>query len=210
MTKLLEAKGVRVFSLCERNQNVDAFSCWRENSAYVFLNNFKSTERSRFDAAHELGHLVLHRHNVNGFRDAEKEADQFAAAFLMPRDDLISNLPKSPSVKQLIRDKQRWGVSVAALARNAFECSLLSDWSYREICRQLSVAGYRKNEPESRPREESVVWKKVFESLWKDRLSKEHVARELNIPLDEIEALVGGLYGESAAQPSQPPRLRAV
>ena len=59
MIKLIESKGVRVFSLTEDTKNVDAFSCWRGDQAFVFLNTFKSTERSRFDAAHELGHLVL-------------------------------------------------------------------------------------------------------------------------------------------------------
>ena len=59
--KLLESKGVRVFSLSEDTKNVDAFSCWRNGVPYVFLNTFKTSERSRFDALHELGHLVLHR-----------------------------------------------------------------------------------------------------------------------------------------------------
>lgn len=40
---------------------IDAFSLWRDDRPYIFLNTSKSAERSRFDAAHELGHLVLHR-----------------------------------------------------------------------------------------------------------------------------------------------------
>lgn len=47
MIKLLESKGVRVFSLAEDSKNVDAFSCWRDNQPFVFLNTFKSTERKR-------------------------------------------------------------------------------------------------------------------------------------------------------------------
>ncbi|MEJ2626499.1 MAG: XRE family transcriptional regulator, partial [Pseudolabrys sp.] len=38
MVKLLESKGVRVFSLAENTKNVDAFSCWRGNEPYIFLN----------------------------------------------------------------------------------------------------------------------------------------------------------------------------
>jgi transcriptional regulator with XRE-family HTH domain len=60
MIKLLESKRVRVFSLAENTKNVDAFSCWRNDVPYVFLNTFKSAERSRLDAAHELAHLTLH------------------------------------------------------------------------------------------------------------------------------------------------------
>jgi Zn-dependent peptidase ImmA (M78 family)/DNA-binding XRE family transcriptional regulator len=196
MTKLLEAKGVRVFALSEQHKNVDAYSCWRDVTPYIFLNTFKSAERSRFDAAHELGHLVLHRHGDASGRNLEREADQFASAFLIPRADLIGNLPKWPSLRILVAAKERWGVSVGALARTAFDAGLLSDWNYRDICKQISVAGYRSKEPNSRPREESVLWRKVFETLWKERMTKDHLARELSIPPDEIESLVGGLAGD--------------
>ena len=196
LLKLLEAKGVRVFSLSEKNKNVDAFSCWRGVTPYIFLNTFKSSERSRFDAAHELGHLVLHLHGASAGRDVEKEADQFAAAFLMPQGDVIGNLRRPITINQLIEAKTRWGVSLAALARNAYEAGLISDWNYRDFCKTISAMGYRTREPNSRPREESVLWKKVFESLWRDRLSKDHVAKQLAIPIDEIEGLLGGLYGE--------------
>ncbi len=56
-------QGVRVNSMAEDTAEVDAFSLWREATPFVFLNTQKSAERSRFDAAHELGHLVLHRHD---------------------------------------------------------------------------------------------------------------------------------------------------
>lgn len=195
MIKLLEAKGVRVFSLSESNKNVDAYSCWRNEVPYIFLNTFKSAERSRFDAAHELGHLVLHIHGVASGHDAEREADQFASSFLIPRDDLIANMPHVKSLDQLIKGKERWGVSVAALTRSAYEAKLLSEWHYRELCKQMSSRGYRTREPNARDREESVLWHKVFEYLWKDRLTKNDVAAELGFPLDEIESLIGGLSG---------------
>jgi Zn-dependent peptidase ImmA (M78 family)/DNA-binding XRE family transcriptional regulator len=204
MTRLLEAKGVRVFSLSEENKNVDAFSCWRGDVPYIFLNTFKSAERSRFDAAHELGHLVMHVHGASGGRDVEKDADRFAAAFLIPRDDLISHMPmRLTSINQLITAKERWGVSVAALARNAFDAGLVTDWHYRELCKKISAAGYRTKEPHPRGREGSEVWKKVFESLWRDRLTKNDVANALCLPIDEIEAVLGGLYGEVPEQVGQ-------
>lgn len=213
MTQLLEAKGIRVFSLSEMNKNVDAFSCWRGEVPYVFLNTFKSAERSRFDAAHELGHLVLHIHGASGQRDVEREADQFASAFLIPRGDLISHMPTiTTSLNQLIAAKVRWGVSVAALARAARDAGLVSEWHYRELCRKMSTLGYRSQEPNPRRREESVLWKKVFESLWKERLTKDHVAKELCLPPDEIESLLGGLYGEATASAERvhPAALRSV
>lgn len=212
MIKLLEAQGVRVFALSEQHKNVDAYSCWRNDVPYVFLNTFKSAERSRFDAAHELGHLVLHMHGASMGRDVEREADQFASAFLVHRGDLVSNLPRVKTLSQLVEAKQRWGVSVAALARTAFDAKLISDWHYRELCKQMSVKGYRTTEPNGREREKSVLWKMVFEDLWKEGVTREDVAKELNVPSDEIEALVGELVADAAPAPTpgQRPTLRVV
>ena len=49
MIWLLEAKGVRVFSLVENARTVDAFSLRRRDTPYVFLNMAKTPERSRFE-----------------------------------------------------------------------------------------------------------------------------------------------------------------
>lgn len=200
--QLLESKGVRVFALSERHKNVDAYSCWRGGAPYVFLNTFKSAERSRFDAAHEVGHLVLHIHGASAGRDVEREADAFAAAFLVNRGDLVSNLPRVNSLSQLVEAKARWGVSVAALARMVFDAKLISEWHYRELCKQMSYHGYRNNEPRGRQRERSILWKMVFESLWKEGVTRSDVATELNIPQDEIESLVGELVAAAPVRTS--------
>jgi len=212
MVKLLESKGVRVFSLAENTKNVDAFSCWRNQVPYVFLNTFKSTERSRFDAAHELGHLILHKHGgPRQGRSAEIEANNFASAFLMPAADVKSRIPIAGSLENLIESKKRWGVSLSALTYRLHKLGRLTDWQYRSYCIDINRRGYREKEPNSAPREESVVWKKVFSELWNEKVSKHHIAAELNIPTDEIENLVFGLVGLPSRSPKQErPSLRVV
>jgi Zn-dependent peptidase ImmA (M78 family) len=213
MIKMLESKGVRVFSLAENTKNVDAFSCWRDNIPYVFLNTFKSTEHSRFDAAHELGHLTLHKHGgPQQGRDAEMEANQFASAFLMPLNDVKARVPYVKSLSQLVAFKKRWGVSVMALAYRLHKIGVLTDWQYRTFCIQISERGYRTSEPNGLPREESVAWKKVLTELWSDRISKNQIADELHIPPDEIENLVFGLVGTPPTPEAKEgsPRLRVV
>lgn len=195
LIKLLESKGVRIFTLAE-GKSVDAFSFWRDDVPYVFLNTVKSAERSRFDAAHELGHLLMHRHGYPEGREVERDADLFASHLLMPREDLIAHLPATPSLATIISSKRRWGVSVAALARTAKDMGFLTDWHYRELCKQIAVSGYRSKEPESIPREKSILWKKVLEELWKDRYTKETIASQLCLPLDEVDSLLQGVLGE--------------
>src|SRR5258708_3260578 len=116
---LLEFKGIRVFSLAENTKEVDAFSLWRDDIPYVFLNRFKSAERSRFDAVHELAHLCLHKHggaNTERVDDNfEKEANDFACAFLMPETDVRSILTRPLyNVDDIVEYKKRWRLAVAA------------------------------------------------------------------------------------------------
>lgn len=202
MVKLLESKGVRVFALAEQHKHVDAFSCWHREVPFVFLNTFKSAERSRFDAAHEVAHLCLHVHGkIARDRNVEREADTFASAFLIHQSDLLAYLPRQPSLAQLLTVKKRWGVSVAALARRAYDAKLISDWHYESMSKQISFLGYRSKEPEGRPREKSVLWRMVFEELWKDGLTRDSIAKALYLPAGEVEALVGDLI----VQPTEPP-----
>jgi Zn-dependent peptidase ImmA (M78 family) len=196
MVRLLETKGVRVFSLAENTRNVDAFSCWRNNEPYVFLNTFKSTEHSRFDAAHELGHLVLHRHGgPRQGRSAELEAHAFASSFLMPQDDVFATIPFVTILKQVVTAKKRWGVSAAALAHRLHKMSIISDWHYRTFCIQINRT-FGDDEPDGLPPERSSVWQMALTELWKEGIARHHIAAELTIPDSEMENLLFGLMGE--------------
>ncbi len=194
MVQLLESKGLRVYSLSENTKNVDAFSCWRKNVPFIFLNTFKTAEHSRFDAAHELGHLVLHKHGgPKQGRQVEIEANDFASSFLMPEADILAKIPCITSIDQLIYAKKRWRVSVMALTYRLRKLGIISKRNYRTLCIQLSSYGYRTKEPNEIDREVSTVWKKVFTDLWNDRITKKDIAFQLKIPVDEIESLVFGL-----------------
>ena len=199
MVKLLETKGIRVFSLSENTKNVDAFSCWRNSEPYVFLNTFKTAERSRFDAAHELGHLVLHRHGgPKQGRNAEFEANTFASAFLMPENDVRSRIPYVSKLDEIITAKKRWGTSAIAVTYRLHKLGILSDWQYRTFCQQIS-ARYGRTEPDGLPQERSSVWHMVLTELWKDGVSRSRIASELNIPSEEMDNLLFGLTGDVSA-----------
>jgi len=193
MITLMESKGIRVFSLAIDAKEVDAFSLWKGGRPYVFLNTFKSAEHCRFDAAHELGHLVLHQHGEPQGPDLEREANAFASAFLMPRASVLAKAPKAPTLQRLIAHKKYWAVSVAALNYRLHALGLTTDWTYRTLCIQLAEAGYRKNEPEGIQHEKSVVLEKVFSALRDEGVSKADVARQLAIPPEEINELTFGL-----------------
>lgn len=193
MIALLEHKGVRVFSLTEDTNDMDAFAFWRGTTPFVFLNTKKSAERSRFDAAHELGHLVLHRDGAPLGRTAEAEANAFAGAFLMPASSVHAYAPRNPTVKKLIGSKRRWNVAVAALAHRLHVLGIISEWQYRSLRIELQDRGYTKSEPESAPRESSQVFEKIFKALRDEGVTKKDLAAQLCWPLEELNSLVFGL-----------------
>jgi Zn-dependent peptidase ImmA (M78 family) len=196
MLGLLEVHGVRVFSLSENTASVDAFSFWRDGKPYIFLNTFKSAEHSIFDAAHELCHLVVHRQATPQRSPvAEREANAFASAFLMPTADVRSRMTRFITVDEIIKAKKRWRVSAMAMAYRLHTLGLLSDWRYKSVCIELGRRGYRSEEPDGIEREQSAIWKKVLTQLWAERLTKSDIAKKLNVPADEIENLIWGLTG---------------
>lgn len=198
MVHLLEGKGIRVFSLAENTKDVDAFSLWRDDIPYVFLNRFKSSERSRFDAAHELAHLCLHKHggaNTEYKNDGlEKEANAFAGAFLMPDVDVraICNRPIY-SVDDLAEYKKRWRVSVSALNYRLRELTLLSESKYTSNYVEMSRRGWLRQEPNGIAREQSSVLQDVVDDLLRSGVTKTKIADEIGVPPTEIEALLFGL-----------------
>ncbi|NUV82752.1 ImmA/IrrE family metallo-endopeptidase [Streptomyces sp. CAI-155] len=195
MVHLLEAHGVRVFSLDPDHAEVDAFAVWREGVPFVFLNTLKSAERGRFDAAHELGHLVMHgsEHACSG-PEAERQANAFASAFLMPRASVLGHMPSGAHVDQVIRGKRIWKVSAMALTYRLHDLGLLTDWQYRSTCAELSRLGYRSAEPESMgERETSQVLTKVFAALRTKGVKPSAVAAELGLTSEEMNKLLFGL-----------------
>lgn len=193
MIALLESKGVRVYSLAIDAKEVDAFSMWSGGRPFMFLNTFKSAERCRFDAAHELGHLVMHQHAHPQGPDLEREANAFASAFLMPRASVLAMAPRSITIKSLIKYKKLWSVSVAALNYRLHSLGLSTEWAYRTLCIQIAQEGYRTEEPESIAHERSVILEKIFSALRDDGVGKVGVARELAISPEEINELTFGL-----------------
>jgi Zn-dependent peptidase ImmA (M78 family)/DNA-binding XRE family transcriptional regulator len=192
MIGLLESRGVRVFSLSEDCDAIDAFSIWRDGTPFVFLNTRKTAERSIFDAAHELGHLVLHKHGVPQGHDAENEADHFASRFLLPEAAIRSQAPKLPTVAAVAAMKQRWRASTAAIARRLHDLELMTDYQYTQFNKHLSQRG-RHQEPSPLARETSIVLKKALGALADEGLDLKAISSALHLPLAEVRALTFGL-----------------
>jgi Zn-dependent peptidase ImmA (M78 family)/transcriptional regulator with XRE-family HTH domain len=177
MIALLETNGVIVSRFDIGSTKIDAFSCWIDGRPYVILGSDKtSSVRSRFDAAHELGHLLLHRSiSADDMEDKsvreriEMEANFFAGAFLLPRDAIYREF-YSTRVSHLMGLKQRWLVSMQAIVRRARDIGAIDENQYVGFRIQLTKRKELKAEPLDdvipleRPGLLFNAWKKLVES----------------------------------------------
>jgi Zn-dependent peptidase ImmA (M78 family)/transcriptional regulator with XRE-family HTH domain len=192
VVRLLELHGVRVFSLSEDCDAIDAFSLWRDGTPFIFLNTRKTAERSIWDASHELGHLLLHRHGVPQGHNAESEADKFASNFLLPEAAIRASAPMVPTVDMISAMKVKWKASTAAIGRRLYDLGLMTKYNYTKFNIDLSHRG-RKNEPRPIPRETSAILEKTFAQLSEEGVDLRTVANELALPISEIRSLTFGL-----------------
>lgn len=144
----------------------DAVSLWtgvQFDRPLVLLRQTNSWERIRMSAAHELGHLVLHRWHVP--ENAEDEAFAFGSAFLMPARGFRMDWPGRVTLANLMPLKRKWGVSLAALIERAYRLGLvgaeLRSGLYKQLsARRNSETGktWRVEEPGSTEREPEAPW----------------------------------------------------
>ena len=190
MVHLLEMNGIKVFSLSENTAEVDAYSFWKAGKAYVFLNNQKTAERSRFDAAHELGHLVLHKHGTPQGKDIEVEANEFASAFLMPKENILAAKMRNPSLDAVLQLRHNWKVSTFALIYRMRQAGALTTWQYNNLVREASARGFRLREDQVMERERSMIIDSLLDALADDGITLPVISRQLNIPVGELSNLL--------------------
>lgn len=156
MVQLLENNGIIVSRQFLDSLKLDAFSNWNVEShrPFVVLGSDKgSAVRSRFDAAHELAHLILHKDlaekdlkNASIFKAIERQANEFAGAFLLPSTTFLSEV-FSFTPEGLLTLKKRWGVSVGLMVKRSSDLGAIDDDSTRKLWMRISKRGWRKKEP---------------------------------------------------------------
>ena len=107
--------------------------------------------RLRFDLAHECGHLVMHQGVETGDRETEIQAHRFASAFLLPTTAFVTEFPRRAHYLDwpgLYTLKRRWGVSVRAIVRRAYDLGMIDAAQYRTANVHLARTGQAKGEAE--------------------------------------------------------------
>jgi Zn-dependent peptidase ImmA (M78 family)/transcriptional regulator with XRE-family HTH domain len=188
VVRLLEAYGVLVLRLPDDlvDRRVDAFSTRATTRPLVLLSPMKDDKaRSRFDAAHELGHLVMHPDVEPGSRIVENQAHAFAAEFLMPASQISGELPHRLDWEGLHAAKRRWGVSLRALVYRAHALEVMSEAAYRRANVQLAQQGNPEAGPLGPPEAPSLLGS-AQQLLAEHGMTIEQLAVAARLPLEQV------------------------
>ena len=113
---------------------------------FTTYNTDKTTPaRLNFTLAHELGHWIL-GHIVSDVK-SQADANQFASAFLLPKEAFLKDLQYPTVLNEYLRLKEKWHVSIAMMIRRAYMLEVLSPSQYQYLFRQLGSRGWRTFEP---------------------------------------------------------------
>lgn len=197
----MEESGILVARVHVHAAKVDAFSQWSDKFGipFVMLSRDKaSAVRQRFDAVHELAHILLHRkvtqthlNNRVTYKLIEKQADKFASLMLLPERDFLDEL-YAPTLDGMLSLKERWGVSVGAMIMRCTALELLDDVSSKRMWMNYTRRGYRDGEPYDGKMEKEAphLIRRSFEMLMEEGVqSSNDICRSLPFPVEDLEEL---------------------
>ena len=203
MILALENAGIPVVALDIPSDKQDGF-CFNAKSLgrpFVGINTSDASAcRVRMDAAHELGHIVLHScvtkaqaNNKAAHKVIEKQAFRFAGALLFPRDAFVQEV-NNVSLDYLCNLKPRWGMAISAMIVRAFDLELICKDEYSDLFRQLTRRRWRGPLREPFDQEMQVeqprMLRRGFELLLNSGVfAKASILSELALPAKEIEEL---------------------
>ena len=160
MVRLLEENGIIITMFPTSTDDIDAFSQLIEIEGQdIFLvalsKNKDTAARTHFDIAHELGHIMLHEWSEDietlsreQFKEREKEANEFASAFLMPETPFLQDVSAYPTdLDYYTQLKKKWKVSIAAMLYRSCDLGAITQNQYQYMIRTMQKKKWRKCEP---------------------------------------------------------------
>lgn len=181
---------------------IEGLSAWNEalGVPFVLLSSDKGNAfRSRFDLAHEIGHLILHR-CVSNELDAERyklkesQAHRFAGALLLPAETFAEEVRIPVTLDSLLLIKQRYGISVAASLMRLHALNIITEDEKQNLYKRRSARWGAKSEPgdDYREPEKPRLLKRTIELLASSGIiSVEGLAAFAGLSAIDVEMIVG-------------------
>jgi len=192
VVRLLESRGVVCTRVPAQTRRVFAFSCsFPERPVVVLAAERTHLAAGRFDAAHELGHLLLHHDEEPGSHPVERQANAFASEFLAPSSELVEQLPSRADWSELLKLKRVWGISMQALLFRARELGIMSENIYRRAMTEVSARGWRRQEPgDEGLAEQPILLTRAAEAMAGLGMDIEDISAAARLSVETIDLII--------------------
>ena len=165
----------------------------------------KPADRQRLSLAHELGHLMMEHPDDMEDVDRERLAYRFAGSFLVPKTAALRELGPERhylELEELAILKQKYGLSMSAWIRRAYDLGIIPEVQYRQWCKLFSIRRWRSQEP--------VDYKNPFEKLTRRRQLTLRALGEGRITPKQAERLCPEVLESSKLAPPGTTSLRSL
>jgi Zn-dependent peptidase ImmA (M78 family)/DNA-binding XRE family transcriptional regulator len=147
VVSVLEDRGVKI-GVVDGQSAFDALTFWVDGTwPAIAVKSSVPGDRQRFSICHEIGHIVM---RVDTALDAEKAAQRFAGAFLVPAHVVRRELGEHRHTldpRELYELKHEYGMSMSAWVHRATDLGVIEAAAASRLYRTFGRNGWLKNEP---------------------------------------------------------------
>ena len=185
----IDKKGALAFS---QKQSID-----KESRYFIALGNDKKSAPIRnYDLAYELAYIISAEANIQSKKFSK---DEFACAFLMPKESFLEDLEGVHELEDYIELKKKWIVPIWAMILRGYQLGKVSYKKYMYLMNEIDKKGWAKKEPldDNIKSTHPILLKKAFDMLIESKLMNEGLFMNnlanygLNIYPQDIEELLG-------------------
>ncbi len=199
VVEVLENFGVRTIEN-PTELRIDGLAARYGDEYIVVLNPSVSNDRTRLNAAHELGHVLFGDcdNDEQESKALESRAFDFASHLLLPNSQLKRAF-EGRSMVRLVQFKERFGISLAAMVYRAEKLSFISKQDAKHLWIEFSRRGWRTDEPGVvRPDRATRFEQLIDESIFNKNLSLKEVSDLSGVRPESIRARLNFAMGIAA------------
>lgn len=172
----------------------------------------KSSPKRNYDLAYELGYIIS---NKLGIPTKKFSKDEFACAFLLPKENFSIDLKNPEDLNSYIELKRTWIVPISIMIFRAHQLEILSYKKYNNLAREMEKQGWLRQEPleGSMEAENPKLLRNIPNKLKDSNLMNSDIVELLSnfgisLNKEDIDTLLGLKSEISQSKPTKPRKKR--
>lgn len=213
MVSLLESNGVLLSGINIDRKGASPYTqkqSLNKESLYVIAlgNDKKSATIRNYDLAYELAYIISNELNIPS---KKFNADEFACAFLLPKDAFLEDLSNPNELDFYIEMKTKWLVPISIMIFRAYTLGAINYKKYNFLMNEMNKKGWLKKEPldDNIKGVSPQALKTAVELLFENNIMSKNTLMDnlanfgINMNPEDIEILIGLKEGTLGAKVNQ-------